>query len=197
MKRHLISAIIMIAFHGGLNAQQVEDAHELDGIQNQEGIDVIKVRSVKDLKPFMVDKKREYSVQDEGTEFIDHNARYITQAALDVSMTDRALISYTDARLRTDTLDILVHDFDESHSHNFQIRIVAGQYAMLYDFSYPIDAINRRIETLSSKLILNTGSFRRGESIRGYVEYSGKCVQGCEYTPGLIVAKGNFVVLIR
>src|SRR5687768_5618338 len=131
MKRYLISAVIMIACHGGLNAQQATDAHGLDGIQNQEGIDVINVRSAKDLKPFAVDKKRTYPVQDEGTEFIDHNVRYITQAALDVSMTDRALISYTDARLRGDTLDILVHDFDESHAHNFQIRIVGGKYAML------------------------------------------------------------------
>jgi hypothetical protein len=197
MKRHLISAIIMIAFYGELKAQQAEESHELDGIQNKEGIDIIEVRSAKDLKPFVVDKKGVYSVQDEGTEFIDHNVRYITQAALEVSMTDRAVISYTDARLRGDTLDILIHDFDESHAHNFQIRIVGGKYAMLYDFSYPVDEVNRKIETLSSKLILNTGSFRKGESVRGYVEYSGKCEQGCEYTPGLIVVRGNFMVSIR
>jgi hypothetical protein len=134
MKRHLISAIIMIAFYGELNAQQAEESHELDGIQNKEGIDIIEVRSAKDMKPFVVDKKGVYSVQDEGTEFIDHNVRYITQAALEVSMTDRAVISYADARLRGDTLDILIHDFDESHAHNFQIRIVGGKYAMLYDF---------------------------------------------------------------
>jgi hypothetical protein len=193
----LIPVAFMFTFSHGSIAQTVVESKELDGIENVEGIDLIKIRSAKDLKPYLVDKNRGYTVQDEGTEFIDHDVKYVTRAALDVDMPDRAILSYTDAVLRGDTLDILIHEFDESHNHDFQIRLVGGKHAMLYDYSYPVDEVNRKITTMSSKLILNSGVFKKGATIRGYLEYSGKCVQACEDQKAPIVVKGNFAVVIR
>jgi hypothetical protein len=195
MKIHLIGVVLLFAF-AKVSIGQIKESQKLDGIHNIEGIDVITIKS-KDLKPYLVDKKRTYKIQDEGTEFIDRDVKYVTRAALNVVMPDSAFITYTDAVLRGDTLDILIHKFDESHSHNFQIKIIGSKHAMLYDYSYPVDEVNRKITTMSSKLILNSGVFKKGATIRGYLEYSGKCVQACEDQKAPIVVKGNFAVVIR
>ena len=191
MKTYFITIGLFLSFHGMVVGQ------ELDYIRNLEGIDVIAVKSVHDMKPYIVDKKRDYSVANEGTVRMYNLEKEVTKAHLVQSSIDPAVIQNTDAHLRRDTLDILIHETDESHNHNFQIQIIGDKYAMLYDFSTPIDSINRFNETVYSKLYLNNGSLKKGATVRGYVEYKGKCVKGCANDEGLIEVKGNFVVKIR
>jgi hypothetical protein len=189
--------VTFLAVSGVMKAQSCGVARQLDFIENVEGIDLIKVTSSKELKPIVIDKTRSYSVQEEATELIDHELKHVTCAALEVNMQHGTIISYTDARMRGDTLDILVYDFDESQSNQFQIRVIRDKYKILYDFSYPVDELNRSITTVESTLLLSTGIFKKGAVVRGYVEYTGKCVQACEYVGEQIAVKGNFVALIR
>jgi hypothetical protein len=157
--------------------------------------DQMKVKSPDDFKLFRVDATRNYVIKDEGEEIDWYGLKLVVAADLTVNGDTLTMIRYSEAVLRDDTLDILLYQFDAAHDHNFQIRIANNKCFMFYDFSYPADIENRRIETIDFKLTLDNDTFARDSRIRGYVEFTGKCVHYCDAT--LIRVRGSFVATIQ
>ena len=76
-----------------------------------------------------------------------------------------------------------------------QIEIIKDKFKVDYDFSYPSDTTDRKIQTLDFMLTLDTKKFKKGKVVRGYTEFKGKCVQNCY--DEMITAKGTFKVTVE
>jgi hypothetical protein len=104
-------------------------------------------------------------------------------------------ILFTKAKLKGDTLEILIHHTDPAYHHKYLITIVKGKYFIKYTFKTSGVQEKRTIIPLETKLKLKSSDFKKGKEIRGYTEYKGECTEGC--WEKLIQIKGNFSVVIQ
>jgi hypothetical protein len=135
---------------------------------------------------------------DEGAEYSEHGQHSITSSDLIVNNDPLTTIINTEVYKHGDTLDILIYnEVDPSHDHNFQIQIIQDKCYIYYDFSYPMDEGNRKLETIKFELTLDKKVFKPGTTLRGHVEYLGKCTNYCMYDLKDVEVHGDFVVAIK
>jgi hypothetical protein len=152
----------------------------------------------KDLRPFEIDTRMHYDVTDEGAEYSEVGQHSITTADLIVNNDSLTTIINTDSYKHGDTLDILIYnEIDASHDHNFQIQIIRDKCFVFYDFSYPMDEENRKLETVKFELALDKNVFKTGTILRGHVEYLGKCSNYCVFGLKDVEVHGDFMVTIK
>ncbi|MGC3947588.1 MAG: hypothetical protein QM762_24300 [Chryseolinea sp.] len=189
MKYSLGIAFLLTSLEGSCQVLQIMEGAEF--------ADSIKSRS-KDLREFSVDTKRPYPITSEGVEGSDLEGSYKISADLIVNNDPFMMIRNAEASVKGDTLDILITDKNESGDYNFQIQIVRTKCYMFYDYSHPVDEDNRKLEILDFSLTLNSGEFKKGKVVRGYVNYHGRCVSYCEYnSSNEVKIEGDFVVTIQ
>ena len=146
-------------------------------------------------KPLAIDTKKDFKFRNEGKTIKWWDV--IETVNSDMLVNDDTLtdIQFTKAKLRGDTLDIEIYQSDESHDHHYRIEIIKDRYKIDYDFSYPADTTDRKIQPLDFMLTLITKKFKKGKDIRGYTEFKGKCIQNCY--DEILIAKGTFKVTVE
>jgi hypothetical protein len=170
---------------------------EIENLEGKWYADRIRYKTA-EMKPFRVDKEAVFNIKEEGKTYTWHREDYIVSADLIVGNDSLTDITNTEARLRTDTLDILIYQTDESHDHNFQIQILKDRCFIFYDYSYPMDEKDRKVKTIEFALTLNTKTFVKGKFIRGHVSYVGRCVSYCDlYGDKDVKIDGDFVVMVK
>lgn len=84
-------------------------------------------------------------------------------------------IRFCEAQLREDgTLRILLHDFSASTCDNLEITVEAGRFRSQYWTTYPSPSGNAGLVwvTKKQKLTLDRRVFRRGDSLKGRVDFT-------------------------
>jgi hypothetical protein len=172
-------------------------AQEIEHLDKKWYADRIRTRAT-DLRSYQIDAKRDYKIMDEGAEYSEDGQHSITKADLIVNEDSLTTIINTEAFKRGDTLDILLYnEIDASHDHNFQIQIIRDKCFVFYDFSYPMDEENRKLNTIKFQVTLDKNTFSVGAKLRGHVEYIGKCTSYCIYDLKDVEVHGDFVVTIK
>jgi hypothetical protein len=146
-------------------------------------------------KPLTVDSKKDFKFRNEGKVIKWWDEQETVNSDMLVNNDTLTDIQFTKAKLRGDTLDIEIYQNDESHDHHYKIEIIRDKYKIDYDFSYPADTTDRRIQTLDFMLTLNTKTFKKGKTVKGYTEFKGKCIENCY--DNIIIAKGYFKVTVE
>lgn len=146
-------------------------------------------------KMLVVKPKKDYSFRNEGKVINWWDGHATINSNMLVNNDTLTDIKFSRASLRGDTLDIELYQNDESHDHHYKVQIVNNKYTISYNFSYPVDTIERKIQALDYWLILNTNKFKRGNTIKGYTEFKGRCLKNCYHD--IITAKGYFNVAIE
>ncbi|MBN8577378.1 MAG: hypothetical protein J0L66_10575 [Cytophagales bacterium] len=106
-------------------------------------------------------------------------------------------IKFSEARIESDTLDILLYETNSIFDYKYKIKIVDGKFKIDFWYQTTIDTIDREIRTLKQTLILNKREFKKGDEIRGHTEYEGQCIKGCSTDENPIIIKGNFKVKVE
>ena len=156
---------------------------------------VFRLGLAQNYKSLMVDPKKDYSFKNEGKVINWGDSHATINSNMLVNNETLTDIKFTRASLRGDTLNIELYQTDESHDHHYKIQIVNNKYAIDYNFSYPADTLDRKIQALEYRLILNANKFKYGSTIKGYTEFKGKCLYNCYHD--IITAKGYFNVTIE
>ncbi len=153
------------------------------------------VKSNKELKPLVLDSSIKCLIKNEDKKLKFGDEIFVVKSGLLVNDDPMTDILFTQAKLNGDTLDILIYQTDESHDHNYKIKVIRDKYIIHYDFSYPADTTDRKIQTMDFKLILNRKNFYVGQELKGYTEFIGQCLTNCYESR--IVAKGFFKVTVE
>jgi hypothetical protein len=100
------------------------------------------------------------------------------------------------AKLSGDSLLITLYGNATAYYHKYRVTIYKNHFDILYDYKISGPYTERKIVTITSKLILNTDDFLKGNIVRGFTQFYGECVRGgCEGKKFNI--KGNFKALIE
>ncbi len=106
-------------------------------------------------------------------------------------------IQFTRAKLRSDTLTIIISSTTTAYHQVYNIEIAGGKCKVDYAFKPSGPDYKLTVVPTDYKVILNQADFQIGREIRGYTEFKGKCQgEGC-YDENDIEIKGNFKVLIK
>jgi len=146
-------------------------------------------------KPLTIDTKKRFNFKNEGKVVNWWDEKETINSDMLVNNDTLTDIQFTRAKLSGDMLNIEIYQNDESHDHHYLIEIIKDKFKVDYDFSYPSDTTDRKIQTLDFMLTLDTKKFKKGKVVRGYTEFKGKCVQNCY--DEMITAKGTFKVTVE
>jgi len=106
-------------------------------------------------------------------------------------------IKFSEAKIKDDTLDILLFETNSVFDYKYKIKIVDNKFKIDFWYQTTIDTTGREIKTLKQILILNKKEFKKGQEIRGHTEYEGQCIRGCIADENPIIIKGNFKVKVE
>jgi hypothetical protein len=106
-------------------------------------------------------------------------------------------MKFAEARLKDDTLNILIFETNTIFDYKYKIKIVDDEFKIDFWYQTTIDTTDREVKTIKQTLVLNRREFKRGQEIRGHTEYEGQCVSGCDGDEKPIVIKGNFKVTVE
>lgn len=167
-----------------------------EGLKNVWFADIIKPKLM-DLKPYIVDSKRQYNVKDEG-ELWNGSEEFVIAADLIINHDSSEVIRNGAALLHGDTLDLLISQLYPSSNHLFQVRIIKHKCFVFYDYSLPMDEKNRQLMTVSFTLAIDSDHFERGKVLRGHVMYQGRCTRYCSsWLSKEFHIEGDFAVMVR
>lgn len=103
-------------------------------------------------------------------------------------------ILFSEATIQNDTLKIILHRLSSSLYSEYSICILKQDYFV--KFRYLVDVLPEQvIISESNKLKLNTFDFKKGNEVRGYAEFRGRCLKPCDEK--IITIKGNFKYIIK
>lgn len=102
-------------------------------------------------------------------------------------------MNFAEAKLIGDTLQIEFRGYPGHIFDTFRIIIVKDRFWSNYNFIDDHD-FNSKMLSIATQLILSKSQFKKGEIIKGYTEYSGKC-KNCK-SGKTIDLKGSFKVMI-
>jgi hypothetical protein len=117
------------------------------------------------------------------------------RASLIVDNNPLNAIKFSKAELKGDTLKILLYETNEAYHHEYLLSIIKNRYSLKYIFLVSGFDDDGEMIVLESKLKLNTFDFTKGQQIRGYTEFKGKCAKPCNQD--FITLKGNFKAIIN
>lgn len=148
-----------------------------------------------------IDSSRSYEIKNEGnvinTLFDVPETEGVIKSSLIVNNDTLNKIQFVKGELNNDTLRILIHQTDPAYHHEYEITVFGDEYRINYEFRTSGEQDELKWMIIDSMLKLNSLDFKSGKEIRGYTEYEGKCVAGCNSDPERITVKGNFSVLIE
>jgi hypothetical protein len=149
----------------------------------------------------IVDSKGTYNIPNEGkvvnTLFDVPETRDTIKSGLILDNDTLFTIFFTKAKLDGDTLKISIHQTDPAYHQECLITVVKNKFNIDYDLRTGLEPEENKMRVLQPKLKLNTLDFKKGKKIRGYTEYTGKCVKGCLEESRPVTVKGNFSVIIE
>jgi hypothetical protein len=131
--------------------------------------------------PVAVDPSRNYTVSNQDS-VVEHFGEMLSINA------DFSVVNFGDdpynmydlrfakARLNGDTIYIDVHDANTLFKYDYDLKIVKDKFLASFLYETTIDTAYRNIETVDAKLILKTKNYKKGTTLIGYTEYSGRCV---------------------
>jgi hypothetical protein len=83
---------------------------------------------------------------------------------------------FAKARSKGDTIYIHVHEANTLFKYDYDLKIVKDKFLASFLYETTIDTAYRKIETVDAKLILKNKIYKKGTTLIGYTEYSGRCV---------------------
>jgi hypothetical protein len=148
---------------------------------------------------FSVDGKKTFHIESEN-EVVDlsmfNEPPDTIRASLVVNNNSLNTIVFTKARREGNKLVVLIHDTNEAYHHEFEISIVKDKYFTHYKFLVSGESDDEGlIIPHESSLVLNSCKFKRGNEIRGYIQFKGKCAMPCNEE--WITVDGNFKAIIK
>jgi flagellar basal body L-ring protein FlgH len=148
----------------------------------------------------LIDKQAKYFVKNEGKVYNnfsgDSEDNELTKAYLLVNGDTTRTIRSAKATMVGDALTIVIHENNPSYDHRYEIEISKGKYTIKYTFKTPgSEDEKREIVPVKEMLRLNTSTFKKGNAIRGYTEFSGECTGFC--WDDTLFVKGNFSIVIE
>ena len=147
------------------------------------------------LNPIVIDSENKFEIKDENKILGESNDT--VRANLIVNDHDLRRIWLTKNYKNKDTLFIEIHRSDEVYDHSYIIRIINGKCSVKYQYEMSGPILERSIIPVDYLVKLNSMNFIKGQEIRGYTEFRGKCIgEGC-YQEADVVIKGNFKVVIN
>jgi hypothetical protein len=143
------------------------------------------------------DLKRNYHIKDEGKKYKPtlHGDEEIIRSNIIVNGDTLRQLFNTEGKIIGDSAIITIYGQNADSYHEYIIGIHKNQYKVKYSFITPLEPWPRSIETVSSALKLEKTNFIKGDSVRGYIEYEGRCAKGCAADRYFV--KGNFIVLFN
>lgn len=103
-------------------------------------------------------------------------------------------INFAKANLRGDSLVIEFHGYPEHDVETFKIIVVKNKYWSYYNVRDDHDFVSKMTPT-ETNLILNNSNYKKGTTLKGYTEYTGKC-RNCKGNK-IVEIKGSFKILIE
>jgi hypothetical protein len=83
---------------------------------------------------------------------------------------------FAKARWKGDTIYIHVHEANTLFKYDYDLKIVKDKFSASFLYETTIDTAYRKIETVDAKLILKNKIYKKGTTLIGYTEYTGRCV---------------------
>jgi hypothetical protein len=146
----------------------------------------------------IVDDTQRYPVRDEGGQYktTSRGPQEIIAADLIINGDSTKKIMSTTAMAKGDTINILIYQTTPAYHHEYSIVLLKGKYKAEYYFLTSGEEVDRKLKTLRTGLKLNSTNYKKGDIIRGSIEYSGECLKGCWGKKDYNI-RGNFVVKIE
>jgi hypothetical protein len=152
------------------------------------------------LKIVLKSAKFEIENEDSVIHFLDKIVNPdTTRANLKVNNDENREIFFTNAKLNGHDLKILLHTTSPAYHQEYLISISNGKYRIKYNFKTSGDPFDRTIKSDNTILELNTLKFNKGDTVRGYTEFHGKCFykKDPDYPTEILNIKGNFKFIIK
>lgn len=146
----------------------------------------------------IVDDIQRYPVRNEGGQYktTSGGPQETIAADLIINGDSTKKIMSTTATVKGDTIDILVYQTTPAYHHEYSIVLIKGKYKAEYYFVTSGEEVDRKLKTLRAALTLNAANYKKGDIVRGAVEYSGECLKGCWGKKDYSI-RGNFVAKIE
>ena len=131
--------------------------------------------------PVSFDPSRDYTIAGQNSIVDQFGEMLPIQADLSVANWgedpyDMYAIRFADAKRKGDTIYVHIHETNTVYDYDYDLKIVDQKFSANFWYQVTIDSAVRKIETLDSKLILKTKSFKKESFLVGYIEYKGRCV---------------------
>jgi hypothetical protein len=136
-------------------------------------------KSVSSWKYIVINENTKYPIESEDSVVINGDTQIndTVRASLKVSAPYDCKIRFSQARFSADTLVIQLFEATEKCTNDFTITVVKGIYKVDYALSMSLDQITERPEQTvmeeSSKVMLSTSKFSKGDEVKGYVSFKG------------------------
>lgn len=151
--------------------------------------------------PISIDPSREYNIVRQDS-IVDHFGEMLPISA-DLSVVnwgddpyDMYAIRFSDAKTKGDTIYVHIHETNTVYDYDYDLKIVDGKFSANFWYQVTIDSALRKIETLESKLIVKTKSFKKGSFLIGYTEYKGRCISLFDKNE-IYIVRGTFKVRLE
>ena len=151
---------------------------------------------------FTVDKTLDYKIKDEGKPFEVGGENFTTKSDVQIDYhNDYNLLTMPQARLKVkgDTLLITLEAINAAIYTKCTITIIGKKFSTSLHFTESGETGGpKEMTTDNHKLVLSHNNFKKGQTVRGHIEFRERCLTG--YCPDYIKdskVKGNFVVTIE
>lgn len=150
------------------------------------------------LRELIVNPNAEYFIKNEGKtyQYKETGMPEVLQITSDLVVNKDTLreIRSTEARLKGNSLVILIYETNPDYHHEYMIKIVEDQFVIDYTYMTSGQRRSIKVKPLDYQLVLNSNNFEKGKEIRGHTEFKGKCIEGCW---DKIDIRGDFKVMIE
>jgi hypothetical protein len=151
-----------------------------------------------DWRPIVLNTQRQYVIRNEGQPFTPLYSpnQFTIDSDLIIDGDSANVIRQSISTPYRDSTVIELYESSESYEQFVTIYVWKGKYQVKYEREIDLTDLVQRFECVDSKLELNSLDFSDRKKIRGYLEFEGKCIEGCIDKNKKIRIAGNFVVTI-
>lgn len=83
---------------------------------------------------------------------------------------------FAKAHAKGDTIYINVHEANTLFKYDYTLKLSKDKFLASFMYETTIDTAYRKIETVDAKLIMKSKNYKKGTTLIGYTEYTGRCV---------------------
>jgi hypothetical protein len=149
-------------------------------------------------RPIVLNIERQYMIRNEGQAFTPLYSpnKFTIDCDLIIDKDSANVIRQSNSTPHGDSTIIELYESSESFEHYITIYVSKGKYQVEYKRTIDLTDLFQRFESTDSKLELNSLDFSDRKKIHGYLEFRGKCVEGCIDKNKKVEIAGNFGVTI-